>query len=106
MKTLVVFLHPHLPTTPPPLAHTQVVWTGEELGAKFEYRPIRDELKEQAAEYREMLLDAVVELDDDVMEAYLEVCVWGVTVKFNCAAAGQCMVAAHVWWAALGAQHA
>ena len=55
----------------------EVVWTGEELGAKFEYRPIRDDMQAQAAEYREMLLDAVVELDDDVMEAYLEVCVLG-----------------------------
>ncbi len=60
------------PTHNPPPLSQQVVWTGEELGAKFEYRPIRDDLKDQAAEYREMLLDAVVELDDDVMEAYLE----------------------------------
>jgi elongation factor G len=34
--------------------------------------PIPDELQEQAAEYREKLLDAVVETDEGLMERYLE----------------------------------
>merc|ERR1711966_278420 len=50
----------------------EIVWGGEELGAKFEYRDIRDELKEKATEYREKLVEQAVELDDEAMEASLE----------------------------------
>merc|ERR1719238_380332 len=50
----------------------EIVWGGEELGAKFEYKDIRDELKEKANEYREKLVEQAVELDDEAMEAYLE----------------------------------
>ncbi len=50
----------------------EVLWKNEALGAEYEYFDIRDELKEQAAEYREALLEAAVELDDDVMAAYLD----------------------------------
>ncbi|MBI4977452.1 MAG: elongation factor G [Spirochaetes bacterium] len=49
----------------------EIVWTGEELGAKFEYREIRDSLKKDAAEYHEKLVEAVVEFDDALMEKYL-----------------------------------
>ncbi|MEM1317400.1 MAG: elongation factor G [Pseudomonadota bacterium] len=48
------------------------VWRGEELGAKWDEVEIRDELKDQAEEYREMLIETVVEVDDEAMEAYLE----------------------------------
>jgi len=50
----------------------EIVWGGEELGAKFDYKEIRDELKEKAQEYREKLVEQAVEQDDDAMEAYLE----------------------------------
>ncbi len=50
----------------------EVIWEDEDLGANFEYVDIRDSLKEQAAEYRTMLVETAVEVDDDVMEAYLE----------------------------------
>jgi len=50
----------------------EIVWGGEELGAKFEYKDIRDELKEKATEYREKLVEQAVEVDDEAMEAYLE----------------------------------
>jgi len=50
----------------------EVIWEDEDLGANFEYVDIRDSLKEQAAEYRTMLVEMAVEVDDDVMEAYLE----------------------------------
>ena len=50
-----------------------ITWNGEELGASFDIGEIPDDMKEQAAEYREALMDAIVELDDDVMEAYLDV---------------------------------
>ena len=49
-----------------------IVWNGEELGASFDTVDIPDDLKEKAEEYRAMLVEAAVECDDDVMEAYLE----------------------------------
>src|SRR6478672_13631978 len=53
------------------LRNKAIVWLAETLGAKFEDRPIPDNLKEQAAEYRTRLIEAAAELDDDVLEAYL-----------------------------------
>jgi elongation factor G len=50
----------------------EIVWGGEELGAKFEYRPIRDSLKDKATEWRLKLVEQAVEMDDAAMEAYLE----------------------------------
>ncbi len=50
----------------------EIVWKEENLGAEFEYVDIRDALKETAEDYRNRLVEAAVELDDDVMEAYLE----------------------------------
>ncbi len=50
----------------------EVLWKNEDLGAAYDYYDIRDELKAQAEEYRSALVEMVVELDDDVMEAYLE----------------------------------
>ncbi|KAI3429314.1 hypothetical protein D9Q98_005409 [Chlorella vulgaris] len=49
-----------------------LVWNGEELGASFDEIDIPEDMAELAAEYREKLIDAVVELDDDVMMAYLD----------------------------------
>lgn len=48
------------------------VWAGEDLGASWEHRPIRDELKDLADTWRANLIEIAVEMDDDVMEAYLE----------------------------------
>ena len=50
----------------------EIVWNGEELGASFEYRPIRAELADKAASYREKLVEMAVEQDDAAMNAYLE----------------------------------
>jgi elongation factor G len=49
-----------------------IVWQDESLGANFDYVEIPADLADKAAEYREALLETVVEQDDDVMEAYLE----------------------------------
>jgi elongation factor G len=50
-----------------------VVWSGESLGADFDPNlEIPDDLKEKAAEYRNLLVESAVELDDAAMEAYLE----------------------------------
>jgi elongation factor G len=48
-----------------------VIWKDESLGAEFYETEIPDDLKAQAAEYRTKLLEAAVEMDDAVMEAYL-----------------------------------
>ena len=49
------------------------VWEAEaDLGASYETVDIPAELTEQAAEYREALIEAVAEMDDAVMEAYFE----------------------------------
>jgi elongation factor G len=49
-----------------------VVWDEETLGAKYHDVEIPADLAELAKEYREKLVEAAVELDDDVMAAYLE----------------------------------
>ncbi|KPF76374.1 elongation factor G [Blastomonas sp. AAP25] len=49
-----------------------IIWLEESLGAKFEYQPIPDDLVEKAAKYRSDLIEMAVELDDELMEAYLE----------------------------------
>lgn len=50
----------------------EVLWQNEDLGAAYDYADIRDEYKEQAEKYRSMLVEQVVEMDDAVMEAYLD----------------------------------
>ena len=49
-----------------------VVWDDETLGAKYQDVEIPAELLDQAKEYREKMIEAAVELDDDAMTAYLE----------------------------------
>ncbi len=50
----------------------EIVWKDESLGAEFEVRDIRADLLDEAQEYHEKLVEQAVELDDEVMEAYLE----------------------------------
>lgn len=49
-----------------------IVWEGGELGAKFHYEEIPDDLKEKAAEARQTLLDTALAMDDAAMEEYFE----------------------------------
>ncbi len=49
-----------------------IVWQDESLGAKFDYVDIPADLADKAAEYRNQLIETVVEQDDDVMEQYLD----------------------------------
>src|SRR6202140_852513 len=49
-----------------------VVWDEETLGAKYHDVEIPAELLDQAKEYREKLVEAAVELDDEATPAYLE----------------------------------
>ena len=49
-----------------------VVWEDEGLGAKYHDEEIPADLKDKAHEYRNILIEAAVELDDDAMTAYLD----------------------------------
>ena len=49
-----------------------VVWEDEKLDAKFKDIDIPEDMVEKAKEYREKLLEAAVELDDEVLAAYLD----------------------------------
>ena len=49
-----------------------IVWSDESLGAKFDHVDIPADLVDQAKEYREKLVEAAVELDDEAMAAYLD----------------------------------
>jgi len=48
------------------------VWVGEDLGASWELREIRPELKDRADSMRADMIELAVDMDDDAMEAYLE----------------------------------
>ncbi|MBT8152636.1 elongation factor G [Epibacterium ulvae] len=48
------------------------VYIGEDLGASWEIREIREDLQDMADEWRGKMIEAAVEEDDDAMEAYLE----------------------------------
>src|SRR5436189_2959113 len=49
-----------------------VIWNDESLGAKYEDIDIPADMVDQANEYREKLIEAACELDDDATTAYLE----------------------------------
>ena len=48
------------------------VWTSEDLGASWELRDIRPDLKDKAEEMRAELIEIAIEQDDDAMEKFLE----------------------------------
>jgi len=48
------------------------VYAGEDLGASWEKREIRADLKDMADEWREKMIEAAVDMDEAAMEAYLE----------------------------------
>ncbi len=49
-----------------------VIWEEESLGAKFNIVEIPADMLEQAKEYRALLIEAAVEMDDGAMERYLD----------------------------------
>ena len=49
-----------------------IVWEDESLGANFNFIDIPEDMADKAADYREKMIEMVVENDDEVMEAYLE----------------------------------
>ncbi|MES2215161.1 MAG: elongation factor G [Pseudomonadota bacterium] len=48
-----------------------IIWKDESLGAEFAYEDIPADLMEKAKEYRGMLLDTAIEVDDELLEKYL-----------------------------------
>jgi elongation factor G len=49
-----------------------IIWEGGELGAKYHYEDIPADLAEQAKEYRQLLLDTALSVDDAAMEEYFD----------------------------------
>jgi elongation factor G len=55
------------------LVHNRaIIWKDESLGAEFFYEEIPADMADEAAEYRNKLIELAVEQDDEAMEAYLE----------------------------------
>ena len=54
------------------LVKMQAIIYGDKLGKDEEFEPIPEEYVEEAQKYRQILLEAVAESDDDLMEKYLE----------------------------------
>jgi len=48
-----------------------VVWDDDSLGAKFKIVDVPDDLKDKAKQYRDRLIEQVVEMDDAAMDGYL-----------------------------------
>ncbi|WP_061566913.1 elongation factor G [Heyndrickxia coagulans] len=53
------------------LIEMNATFYGDDLGTKIEVREIPDEYRDQVEEYHEKLLEAVAEVDEDIMEKYL-----------------------------------
>jgi len=49
-----------------------ILWHDETMGAKYSVEEIPADLKEQATEYRNQLIEAVADSDDEVLNAFLE----------------------------------
>ena len=54
------------------LTMTAIVWDGDDKGAKFETTDIPADLVEKAKEFRAALIEAAVEMDDEVLAAYFD----------------------------------
>jgi len=54
------------------VANNAIIWQDESLGAKFDIVDIPEDLLDQSKEYREKLIEKVVEEDDSIMEKYLD----------------------------------
>jgi elongation factor G len=54
------------------VAMQAIIWHDDQLGAKFTYEPIPEDMIEMAQSYRKELLELVADQDEDIMSAYLE----------------------------------
>ncbi|WP_163329195.1 elongation factor G [Desulfurobacterium thermolithotrophum] len=49
-----------------------IIWEEETLGAKYHYEDIPADLRDVAEEYREKMLEAIADVDEEIMMKYLE----------------------------------
>jgi len=49
-----------------------IIWDEESLGAKYHYEEVPSNLREKAEEYRTKLLESLADINDEIMEKYLE----------------------------------
>jgi len=50
----------------------EVIWNEEDNGVTFEYKDIRDDLKEECQKWRENMLESAAEANEELMNKYLE----------------------------------
>ncbi len=49
-----------------------IVWDDESLGANYTVIDVPEDMKDMLADYRQKMLETIVEMDDEAMEAYLD----------------------------------
>jgi elongation factor G len=54
------------------ITNQAIIWDDESQGMKYEVIPIPDDLKEEVAERRQMLVESVAEFDDSLLEKFFE----------------------------------
>ena len=50
----------------------EIIWNEEDNGVTFEYKDIRDELKDECQKWRDNMLEAAAEANENLMNKYLE----------------------------------
>jgi len=50
----------------------EIIWNEEDNGITFDYKDIRDELKDECQKWRENMLESAAEANEDLMNKYLE----------------------------------
>lgn len=50
----------------------EIIWDEEDNGITFQYKDIRDDLKEECQKWRENMLESAAEANEDLMNKYLE----------------------------------
>ena len=50
----------------------EIIWNEEDNGVTFEYKDIRDELKDECQKWRENMLETAAEANEELMNKYLE----------------------------------
>jgi len=50
----------------------EIIWDEEDNGVTFQYKDIRDDLKEECQKWRENMLESAAEANEDLMNKYLE----------------------------------
>lgn len=48
-----------------------IIWNNEDLGASYQYQDVPTDLQQMAEEYRSKLLEAIADVDDELLDKYL-----------------------------------